>query len=125
MARKKTKGTKLKVFSGRAADLNRVISKILEKKGALIAYDVWLQLRGIKGFKHTDSKTVYRRMQALEQQGWIAQKGTRPAKPGWDSTLYELMLRGKAALRLDEKSIEDFLRTATDEQLLKFVDLFS
>ena len=113
------------MFKGREARLNRIISKILESKSPLIAYDVWLQLRGIKGFRHIDSRTVYRRMQALEQQGWTAQKGTRPAKPGWDSTLYELTLKGKAALKLDEKSIEDFLRTATDEQLLKFIDSFS
>lgn len=117
MARKKGKGTEFLVFSGREARLNRVISKILEKKSPLIAYDVWGQLKGIKGFRHIDARTVYRRMQALEKQGWIAQKGTRPAKPGWDSTLYELTLRGKAALELDEKSIEEFLKTATDEQL--------
>ncbi len=124
MARKKSKGTKLKVFSNREETLNRVISKILEKKSPLIAYDVLLQLKGIKGFRNTDSGTVYRRMQALEKQGWITQKGTRPTQPGWDSALYELTLRGKAALKLDEKSIEDFLRTATDEQLLKFIEAY-
>jgi DNA-binding PadR family transcriptional regulator len=64
-------------------------------------------------------------MEALEQQGWIAQKGTRLGKRGGDKILYELTLRGKAALRLDEKNIEEFLQTATEEQLLKFIDLFS
>jgi len=83
-----------------------------------------LEIKNIKGWRHIDFKTVYRRMDALERQGWIAQKGTRPALPGWDSTLYELTLRGEAALKLDEKEIEEFLRTATDEQLLKFIDLF-
>lgn len=125
MARRKNKGTPLKVFSGREATLNRVILKILEKKSPLIAYDVWLQLRAIKGFRNTDANTVYRRMEALEEQGWIAQKGTRPTLPGWRSELYELTLRGKAALKIDEKSIEEFLRTATEEQLLKFIKMFS
>ena len=64
-------------------------------------------------------------MEALEQQGLIGQKGTRLGKRGGDKILYELTLRGKAALRLDEKNIEEFLQTATDEQLLKFIDLFS
>lgn len=36
----------------------------------------------------------------------------------------ELALKGKAALRLDERSIEEFLKTATDEQLASFIDLF-
>jgi DNA-binding PadR family transcriptional regulator len=125
LARKKSKGTELEVFSGKQESLNRVICQIFEWKSPLIAYDVWRQLKAIKGFKHIDSKTAYRRMEALEQQGWIAQKGTRLGKRGGDKILYELTLRGKAALRLDEKNIEEFLQTATEEQLLKFIDLFS
>ena len=61
---------------------------------------------------------------ALGKEGWIVQKGTRPAKVQGDSIQYGLTLKGQAALRLDEKSIEDFLKTATEEQLVKFIDLF-
>jgi DNA-binding PadR family transcriptional regulator len=125
LARKNCKGTKLEVFSGKQESLNRVICQILEWKSPLIAYDVWRQLKAIKGFKYIDSKTAYRRMEALEQEGWIVQKGTRQGKRGGDKILYELTLKGKAALRLYEKSLEEFLRTATDEQLLKFIDSFS
>lgn len=122
LARKKRKGTRLKVFSGREASLNRVMLLILYAKKPLASYDIYKEIRGMKGFRHTDSKTVYRRIEALEKQGWIQQKGTRPAQPGWDSTLYELTLRGKAALKLDEKSMDEFLRKATDAQLLKLID---
>jgi hypothetical protein len=48
----------------------------------------------------------------------------RPAKVEDNSALYELTLKGKAALRLDEKSLEKFLNTATNEQLTKFIDSF-
>jgi len=125
MARKKRKGTELSVFSGREESLNRVIFLILRSKKLLASYDVYKEIRGMKSFRHIDSRTVYRRMDELENQSWIRQKGTRPAQPGWDSALYELTLRGKAALKLDEKSIDDFLRKATDEQLLRFIDSFS
>lgn len=74
MAGKKGKGTKLKVFSGKEARLNRLILLILNSKKDLAKYDVFLEIRSIKGFKHKDSKTVYRRMEALNQEGWIAQK---------------------------------------------------
>ena len=77
----------------------------------------------MKGFRHIDSKTVYRRIDALDKESWIAQKGTRPAKVHGDSILYELTLKGKAALKLDKKNIEDFLKTATNEQLANFIDL--
>lgn len=124
MARKRRKGTKLEVFSGKKEGLNRVILQILEWKSPIIAYDVWRQIKATKGFKHVDSKTAYRRMDTLEQESLIAEKGTRLGKRGGDKRLYELTLRGKAALRLDEKSIEEFLKTATDDQLSKFIELF-
>ncbi len=125
MTRLKSKGTKLQVFSGKEANMNRVIAKILDGKDALIAYDIWIHIRRIKGFRHISARTVYRRLQALKKQGWIAEKGTRPTKPGWDSALYELTLRGKAALMLDEKSIEDFLHVSTEEQIQKFLEAFA
>lgn len=121
---RKCKGTKLRVFSGKEATLNRVILLILRSKKLLAKYDVFLEIRKIKGFKHEDSKTVYRRMEALNQEGWIAQKGTRPGKVRGESMLYELTAKGEAALKLDEKSVEEFLNTATNEQLIKFIDLF-
>jgi len=122
MARSKCKGTRLKVFSGREESLNRVIFLILYSKKLLASYDTYKTIRGIKSFRHVDSRTVYRRMEELEKQGWIEEKGTRPAQPGWPSTLYTLTLRGKAALKLDEKSIDEFLREATDEQLRKLIE---
>jgi DNA-binding PadR family transcriptional regulator len=124
LARKRCEGTRLQVFSHKEARLNRVILKILEWKGPLIAYDVWRQLKAIKGFRGIDSKTVYRRIRSLEQDGWIGQKGKRPTKVQGNSALYELTPKGKAALRIDEKSIETFLKTATNEQLAKFIELF-
>jgi DNA-binding PadR family transcriptional regulator len=113
------------VFSGKEARLNRVILLILRSKKPLTKYDVFLEIRNTKGFKHKDSKTVYRRMDALNKEGWIAKKGTRPAKVQGESILYEVTMKGKAALKLDQKNIEDFFQTATDEQLLKFIEAFA
>jgi DNA-binding PadR family transcriptional regulator len=125
LAHKEDRGTKLEVFSGKQASLNRIILHILYSKKLLAKYDVFLEIRNIKGFKHEDSKTIYRRMEALNKEGWIAQKGTRPAKVQGESILYELTLKGKAALKLDEKSIEEFLQTTTEKQLQKLIDLLS
>ena len=124
MARKKCKGTPLKVFSGKEARLNRVILLILQSKKPLAKYDVFLEIRKIKGFKHEDSKTIYRRMDALNKECWIRQKGTRSAKVQGESILYGVTLKGKAALKLDEKSMEEFLSTAAEEQLARFLALF-
>ena len=85
---------------------------------------MFLKVRKIKGFRHKDSRTFYRRISMLEQEGWIGRKGKRPAKVKGDSVLYALTLKGTAALKLDEKSREPFLKTATNEQLIKFIDSF-
>lgn len=123
MPPRKSKGTSLRVFSGKEATLNRAILLILNSKKLLAKYDVFLEIRKIKGLRHKDSKTIYRRVDALCQEGWIGQSGTRPAKVQGDAVLYKLMLKGKAALKLDGKNIETFLKTATNEKLAKFIGL--
>jgi DNA-binding PadR family transcriptional regulator len=124
VARNTRKGTRLEVFSGKKAGLNRVILLILRSsKQPLAKYDVYLRVHRLKGSRNVDSKTVYRRMDALNCEGMIAQNGMRPAKVQGESILYRLTLKGEAALRLDEKNMEDFLKTATDDQLKKFIAL--
>jgi DNA-binding MarR family transcriptional regulator len=125
LTRKRTKGTPLKVFSGKEASLNRVILQILLQKGDMISYDTWLSITKIKGFRHVDIKTVYRRIDALEEQGWIAKKGSRKTRPGWTSNIHKITLKGQIALKLDQKDIEEFLNNATKQQLLKFLDVLS
>ncbi len=126
MRANKSKGTPLQVFSGKEEALNRLILLILRcSKQPLITYDVALQVKRVKGFRHTDKETVYRRMKKLHQQRFIDIVGSRPTKPGWPSDLYALNLRGIAALKLDENSINDFLLTANYEQLRKLIDIIN
>jgi hypothetical protein len=116
--------TKLKVFSGKQAKLNRVVLQIFVLKGPLIAYDVWRFVVMIKDFGQTERKTVYDRVDALSREGYIIQRGTRPTQPGWPSELFELKRKGKAALKADKKSMDRFLATATEEELQKFIDIY-
>jgi DNA-binding PadR family transcriptional regulator len=125
LARKKSKGTPLKVFSGKEATLNRVILLILFSGQLLAKYDLFLIVRSTKGFRNKDVKTIYRRVDFLEKGGWIAKEGEKLTKPGWPSELYQITLKGRAALKLDQKSIETFLENATDEQLADLIDLLS
>jgi DNA-binding PadR family transcriptional regulator len=119
MAGKKCKGTPLKVFSGKQAKLNRIILPLLEKK-ALAKEDVFHTLRNLKGYRHTTSKTVCRRMDALNEEGYISPQGTRPGAVKGDCVLYQITQMGQAALKLDRKSGDMFLSTATSEELAAF-----
>ena len=117
----KTNGTPLKVFSGKAETLNRLILLILRSsKQPLAKYDMALEVRHTIEFKHTDINTVYRRMDALHKQDLISIVGERPTKPGWPSELYTINPRGIAALKLD--IIKEFVLTASYEELRKFND---
>jgi DNA-binding PadR family transcriptional regulator len=123
LAPRKCRGTPLKVFSGKEATLNRLVLLILLTKPLLTKYCVFLELKATKGHRHVGSKTVYRRIDVLCQEGWLVQSGKKVSKPGWESELYELTLKGKAALKLDSRSIEEFLKVATDEQLEALINL--
>ena len=123
LAWNREKGTKLKVFSGKEKRLNHVILLILKEK-PLIIYDIWQAVKAIKGFGRKRYKTVSRRVQALEQQGWIAKVGSRPTKPSGTSELYGITLRGKSALSLRENCLDAFLITASDLRLLKLLEAF-
>ncbi len=113
LARKKRKGTPLKVFSSKEATLNRIILLILRfSKTPLTKYELYKQIRTIKGYKHVDSKTVYRRIDALKFGRWVEKNGCRPGKVQGESALHILTIKGKVAIRLEEKSIEEFLDKA-------------
>jgi predicted transcriptional regulator len=116
---------RISVFKGREAKLNRVIFRILDAKELLTSYDMYLEIRRIKGFRHTKYPSIDRRMKALRQQHWIAQKGTRRTKAGSNSPLYELTVRAQAALKLDDINMNDLVRTAQEKLLLELITMLS
>ena len=121
----KPKDTRLSAFKGREARLNRVIFTILDAKKLLTSYDMYLEIRRNKGFRHTKYPSVDRRMKALQQQHWISRKGTRRTKPGSDSPFYELSSRGQTAIDVDEVNMNDFLKNAEEDLLLELRTVLS
>jgi hypothetical protein len=54
--------------------------------------------------------------------GWIIRNGIRQTKPSGTSDLFELTLKAKVALKLAEKSLDEFLDDASDCQLTKILE---
>lgn len=121
----KPRNTRLSVFKGREAGLNRVIFMVLDAKKLLTSYDMFLEIRRIKGFRHTKYSSVDRRIKALRQQHWIIWKGTRRTQPGSDSPFYELSSRGQTAIDVDEVNMNDFLKNAKEDLLLELRTVLS
>ena len=84
------------------------MSLYLSSKTSLTKYDIYKQIHNMKGYKHYDSRTVYRSQNALISKCLIAKVGSRPGQVEGESVLYELTLKGKANLKADEKSIGRF-----------------
>lgn len=123
-AKNTTGSAKLKVFSGKQKKLNRLALQIFDQKGPLVWYDVWRFVKMTKGYGRTEKKTIQDRVDALFEQGYVAKNGTRPTKPGWPSDLFEITRKGKAALKADKKTMDQFLETASEEELQKFIDIY-
>jgi predicted transcriptional regulator len=115
LAGKYSLSTKLEVFSNKAASLNRLIFELLYPKKELAIYETYLEIRRIKGLRHTKYQTVHRRMKNLERQRWIVKKGSKKTQPGTNAPLYQLSKRAVAALELDKVNMNKFLMDANDE----------
>ncbi|MGD6810506.1 MAG: hypothetical protein ACQCN3_12475 [Candidatus Bathyarchaeia archaeon] len=123
MAPEKCKGVPLRIFSGKQRKLNRVILPLL-KKEALAKEDVFHVLRITKGFRGVTSKTVCRRMDVLNEGGYIAPSGKRPGAVQGECILYKITRKGLGALRMDRRSGDEFLDTATEEKLDEFLRIY-
>ena len=111
----KIKGALSSPFSGKEADVNRLIFEILRAKKQLTSYETFQILHNIKGHRHIKNQVVDRRMEKLHQQSWIILKGTKRNKLGQDSPLYELSSGGQTQLDLDKVNMNRFVLEASDE----------
>lgn len=98
---------------------------VLDSKNLLTSYDMYLEIRRIKGFRHTKRQTVDRRMKALCEQGWIVKYGVRPAKAHFLSPLYTLSIRAQAALTLNKTDLNVFIQAAPETQLQMLIEALS
>jgi hypothetical protein len=105
----KPKNTRLSVFKGREARLNRAIFQSLALKGAQTIYDIHKHIRTFRGLKYTYYGNVNKRVRALQQLGYVKEVNIKSTKAGFEAVEYELTTRTYLALLLDSVSIEDLL----------------
>ena len=112
----KPKNTRLSVFKGREAKLNRAIFQALALKGAQTIYDIHKQVRTFRGLKYTYYGNVNKRVRALQQQGYVKEANIKSTKAGFEATEYELTTRAYLALMLDSTNLE-YLLNRMDEDV--------
>jgi DNA-binding Lrp family transcriptional regulator len=110
--------TKLSVFKGHEARLNRAIFHILALKGPLIIYDIHKEVKAQRGLKHTKSTNVLRRIKALEESGYLEKAGTRKTLSGYERVLYKLSSKTCLALLLNKINLDSFIQTADEDTII-------
>ncbi|MEM2099680.1 MAG: hypothetical protein QXU99_08110 [Candidatus Bathyarchaeia archaeon] len=121
MTRKKSKGTRLKVFSGREARLNRAIFEILAKESPQPLKQLYKKVSKQKGLEETYYASLTKRLRCLKEAGYIAETKQKHPSP----TIYELRTKAYHAMLLKENNMQDILDKATDTQAAIIFDGFA
>jgi Trm5-related predicted tRNA methylase len=121
----KPKNTRLSVFKGREARLNRAIFQSLALKGAQTIYDIHKHMRTFRGLKYTYYGNVNKRVRALRQQGYVKEVNVKSTKAGFEATEYELTTRTYLALMLDSTNLEDLLNRMDEDIALEILAAMS
>jgi hypothetical protein len=117
----KPKNTKLSVFKGREARLNRAIFQSLALKGAQTIYDIHKHVRTFKGLKYTYYGNVNKRVRALHQLGYLKEVNIKSTKAGFEATEYELTNRSYLVMMLDSIDLEDLLGRMDEDVALEIL----
>ena len=112
----KPKKTRLSVFKGREAKLNRAIFQTLALKGAQTIYDIHKNIRAFRGLKYTYYANVNKRVRALQKLEYVKEANVKSTKAGFEANEYEITTRAYLALLLDSINLEDVL-SRTDEEI--------
>jgi Trm5-related predicted tRNA methylase len=121
----KPKNTKLSVFKGREARLNRAIFQSLALKGAQTIYDIHKHVKTFRGLKYTYYGNVNKRVRALQQLGYVKEVNIKSTKAGFEATEYELTTRTYLALMLDSTNLEDMLNRMDEDIALEILAAMS
>lgn len=125
MVRKKYIGTKLKVFSGREARLNRAIFNNLSLQGKQTIYDLHKNLRTIRTLRHIHYGNVNRRVRALEQSGYVEGIGVQNTKVGFEATVYHLTEKAYLAFALSSIGMDDLLQQIDKTEALSILAILA
>jgi hypothetical protein len=117
----KPKNTKLSVFKGREAKLNRAIFQSLALKGAQTIYDIYKHLKTFRGLKYTYYGNVNKRVRALHQLGYLKEVNIKSTKAGFEATEYELTNRSYLVMMLDSIDLEDLLGRMDEDVALEIL----
>lgn len=113
MVRRKGKGTKLEVFSDRAARANAAIFSVLAKESPQTIKQILKKISKYEGLEEVYYASLTKRLHNLTESGFIEE--IKPTQKGAPAT-YRLCIKAYLAMLLKENSIQDIINQATETQ---------
>lgn len=105
--------TRLSIFKGREAKLNRAIIEILTLQGSLTIPELRKQIAKRKGLEETYYASLFKRVRRLEETGYV--RAIVKAEES-RTQAYEVRPKAVLAIFLDAYSLQQILDKANDRQ---------
>jgi DNA-binding PadR family transcriptional regulator len=113
LVHRKGKGTKLEVFSDRAARANDAIFSVLAKESPQTIKQILKKISKYEGLEEVYYASLTKRLHNLTESGFIEE--IKPTQKGAPAT-YRLCIKAYLAMLLKENSIQDIINQATETQ---------
>ena len=117
MAERKNE-TRLSIFKGREAKLNRAIFQVLTQKSPQTAWEIFSQFTKQKELSHLKYWVLIRRIKNLQKSDFLMKVGETKTMPGTETGLYQLTPRAELAIALDQLDLNKFLKEADYYRIL-------
>jgi len=114
----KPKNTRLSVFKGREAKLNRAIFQALALKGPQTIYDIHKQIRKQRGLARVKYASVNKRVKVLLESRYIRESNLKETKAGFRAILYDLTFKAYLSIALTSVSPDELIASADEKGAL-------
>ena len=114
----KPKTTKLSVFKGREAKLNRAIFQTLALKGPQTIYEIHKQIRAQRGLKSVKYASVNRRIKSLVESDYVKRIGAKRTKTGLEAFNYDVTYRALLAILINSLELDVMIAQMDDSLAL-------
>jgi DNA-binding PadR family transcriptional regulator len=105
------------------AELTHAMLRALSKQ-ALVKYDLHKKVTS-QCFKDTHYGTIKKKIELLEETGYLKKAGRRKTQPGNEGILYEATFKALAALILRETDLDDLFRRMDESTALDLLALLA
>ena len=109
---KRNEKSKLSLFKGREARLNKIILLILGRECCLNIWQVYKRVRETRGFRHTRYHVINRRIRDLEQEGFIEVTMVKETPQGQKVKFYQSTTKTHLAFLLDAINLDQLIQSA-------------